>query len=67
MARQLLHELRFGNDKQMKLIHENQAALHIASNIVFHEMTKHIEVDTSLERRSHQDASLLVLSIQMTN
>ena len=43
--RHLLQELRFGNDEQMKLICENQAALHIASNPVFHERTKHIEVD----------------------
>ncbi|KAL6320086.1 hypothetical protein AAG906_004595 [Vitis piasezkii] len=41
----LLRELRFGKDEQMKLIYDNQAALHIASNPVFHERTKHIEVD----------------------
>ncbi|RVW63210.1 Retrovirus-related Pol polyprotein from transposon RE1 [Vitis vinifera] len=41
----LLQELRFGNDEQMKLICDNQAALHIASNPVFHERTKHIKVD----------------------
>ena len=43
--RHFLQELRFGNDEQMKLICDNQIALHIASNPVFHEMTKHIEVD----------------------
>nr|CAN74507.1 hypothetical protein VITISV_015891 [Vitis vinifera] len=43
--RQLLQELRFGKDEQIKLVCDNQAALHIASNLVFHERTKHIEVD----------------------
>ncbi|RVW74296.1 Retrovirus-related Pol polyprotein from transposon RE2 [Vitis vinifera] len=43
--RHLLRELRFGKDEQMKLICDNQTALHIASNPVFHERTKHIEVD----------------------
>ena len=43
--RHLLHELRFVKDKQMKLMCDNQAALHIASNPVFHERTNNIEVD----------------------
>ena len=41
----LLQELRFGMDEQMKLICDNQTALHILSNLVFHERTKLIEVD----------------------
>ena len=48
--KQLLQELRIGNDGQMTLVCDNQAALHIASNPVFHESTKHIEVDRHVIR-----------------
>ena len=43
--KQLLQELRFGKDRQMTLVCDNQTVLHIASNPVFHERTKHFEVD----------------------
>ena len=53
--KQLLQELRFGKDERMKLVCDNQAALHIASNLVFYEMTKHIKVDCSFKRRLPQN------------
>ena len=42
--KQLLQELRL-KDGQMTLVCDNQAALYIAFNPVFHERTKHIEVN----------------------
>ena len=59
--RHLLQELRFGKDEQMKLICDNQVALHITSNPVFYEMTKHIEVDCHFIREK------IVLGCMPTN
>ncbi|XP_019056266.1 PREDICTED: uncharacterized protein LOC109116021 [Tarenaya hassleriana] len=43
--KQLLEDLGFASTKPIPLHCDNQAALHIAANSVFHERTKHIEVD----------------------
>ena len=43
--KQLLQELKLYESEPMELVCDNQAALHIASNPVFHERTKHIELD----------------------
>jgi len=43
--KQLLEELKFVVKVPISMHCDNQAAIHIASNPVFHEQTKHIEVD----------------------
>ncbi|KAK4364123.1 hypothetical protein RND71_015481 [Anisodus tanguticus] len=50
-TKQLLRELKFGEISQMKLVCDNKEALHIASNPVFHERTKHIEIDCHFVRK----------------
>jgi len=48
--KQLLKELQFGDVTQMTLVCDNQVALHISSNPIFHERTKHIEIDCHVIR-----------------
>jgi len=42
--RQLLIQLKIVDIHETKLIYDNQTALHTASNLIFHERTKHIEI-----------------------
>lgn len=46
----LLEELGVSDLKPVELLCDNQSALHIARNPVFHERTKHIEVDCHFTR-----------------
>nr|CAD1839613.1 unnamed protein product [Ananas comosus var. bracteatus] len=51
---QLLDEVGLKNPQPIKLWCDNQAALHIAYNPVFHERTKHIEIDCHFIREKIQ-------------
>ena len=45
--KQLFQELKFGDIQQMRLCCGNQVAFHIAH--MFHERTKHIEIDQQVD------------------
>ncbi|KAL2945484.1 Retrovirus-related Pol polyprotein from transposon TNT 1-94 [Bienertia sinuspersici] len=57
--KQLLHDLGLGHLNSVPLFCDNQAAIAISANPVYHEKTKHIAIDCHFIREKVQDGTII--------
>ena len=62
-VRWLLSELQVHNPLATPLFCDNQAARHIANNPVFHERTKHVEMDCYFVRERVESKEIIPMNI----
>lgn len=63
----LLHDLQKSPSRLPVLYCDNQSALHISANPVFHERTKHLDIDCHLVHEKLQAGVMRLLSISSHN
>ena len=63
----LVEDLRLKIEEPMEMFCDNTSAMHITSNLVFHERTKHIEVDCHYVRNKYLDKIISLVGVRSKN